>query len=553
LTGYVDTDNGEPVTLSPLADEHHWFLERAITGMLAVAEELGDDQVNARPELPGANSAFGLVTHCLGVVEYWVGHVVAGRPSDRDRAAEFTATGAVVDLRAAVERGLAQLRTDLAAFDPAAPPRAEPDSAFLGPDRTLTQHGVLLHVLEELAQHHGQLEVLRDALRTDRAEPPFAPSLDWLRAKRGVKWHRPGGGVLPAWVADMDFPVAAPIRSAVLGALDRGDVGYPDWPAHPLAEPFAARMAQRFGWTPDPAHVRGLTDVIQGLQVVTELATSLGDGVVLTVPNYPPFLASVPRQGRRVVPLHLERAGSSWRWDLERLERELGDARLLLLVNPHNPSGRVFTPAELTELADFVLRHDLLVLSDEIHADLVHPGYEHVPFASLGDEIAARTVTLTSATKAFNIAGLRCAVAHVGPDELRARWDDQPPDLLGAVNILGVEATRAAWTQGDQWLAEVRAHLAAQRDRLTARLASLPVEYIPPEATYLAWLDWAPAALGEDAAAYLRRAARVELSPGPEFGGRPEQARLNFATSTEVLDEILARIGTAVERAALRS
>ena len=525
------------------ADEHYWFTERALLGMLAIAEQLGDERVCARPELPGANSAYGLVTHCLGVLEYWAGHLVAGRTIERDRPAEFAATGSVAQLRAAVQAGLAQFRADLAGFDPTAPPRFPTDAAFLGPERELTQNGVLLHVLEELAQHHGHLEVLRDALVGNRpAQPPFAPSIDWLQAKQGVKWHRPGPDRLPAWVADMDFPVAEPIRAAITAALDRGDLGYPDWPQHPLAEPFAQRMSTRFGWTPDPAHVRGLTDVIQGLQIVTELVTSPGDGVVLAVPNYPPFLASVPRQGRQIVPLALD----DGRWDLARLERDLATtgAPLLLLVNPHNPSGRVFTRDELEQLADLALRRDLLVVSDEIHADLTYDGYQHVPFASLSPEVAARTVTLTSATKAYNIAGLRAAVAHVGPDELRARWDACPPDLFGAVNVLGVEATRAAWEQGDGWLAAVRSHLAEQRARLGARLASLPVRYVPPQATYLAWLEFPE--LPGDAAEFFRRAG-VELSAGPEYGGRPSQARLNFATSAAVLEEILDRMASVLE------
>jgi len=441
---------------------------------------------------------------------------------------------------------LTRFRADLARCDPAAAPRNPADSAFLGPDRELTQNGVLLHVLEELAQHHGQLEVLRDTLRIDLrreqpVQPPFAPDLDWLRAKRGVKWQRPGPDVLPAWVADMDFPMAEPIRAAVAAAVDRGDLGYPDWPEHPLAQPFADRMATRYGWSPDPVHVRGLTDLIQGVQIVTELATRPGDGVVLAVPNYPPFLATFPRHERRIVPLPVD----DGRLALERLGADV-DARLMLLVNPHNPTGRAYTRAELEAVAEFALRHDLLVVSDEIHADLAYEGHPHVPFASLGAEVAARTVTLTSATKAFNIAGLRCAVAHVGPADLRARWDAMPPDLFGAVNVLGVEATRAAWELGDPWLAGVRAHLADQRARLTTGLAGLPVRYRPPEATYLAWLDWPT--LPQDAHAFFRRAG-VELSAGPDFGGRPSQVRLNFATSAAVLDEILDRITTAVSAA----
>jgi cystathionine beta-lyase len=159
-----------------------------------------------------------------------------------------------------------------------------------------------------------------------------------------------------------------------------------------------------------------------------------------------------------------------------------------------------------------------------------------------------RTVTVTSATKAFNIAGLRAAVAHVGPDSLRAAWDDQPPDLFGATNVLGVEATRAAWRDGGDWLAATVEHLRAQRDHLIDRLADLPgVTMRRPEAGYLAWLDCSAAGIDGDPADFFRQHARVELSPGPDFGpGNEHFARLNFATSRAVLDEIVDRMAGAL-------
>jgi len=535
-------------------EEYLWYVGRALHEMLSIAAELGDGRVCIRPTLPGANTAYGLITHCLGVADYWLGALIAGRVVERDRAAEFAATGTVASLIHAVTAAITQMGTDLRSLESATPPRTEPDPSFLGPRRPLSQAGVLLHVLEELAQHHGQLEVLRDVLllQQDVVQPPdpqrqFEPPLGWLRGKRGVKWHRPGADVVPAWVADMDFPVAEPIREAITATLDRGDLGYPDWPVNPLAEPFAARMATRHGWNADPGHVRTLTDVIQGLQIVTELATEPGDGIVVALPNYPPFLASVPGQQRRLLPLYVEQVDDSWRWDLARLDRDLDqhNAKVVLLVNPHNPTGRVLTRAELTDLAQLVLRRNLLVISDEIHADLT-PRHHHIPFASLHPDVARRTVTLTSATKAFNIAGLRCAVAHIGPDDLRRRWDAQAPDARGAINVLGVEATRAAWLDGDTWLDGVRAHLTAQRSRLNTRLQPLPVHFIPPEATYLAWLDWTDARLNADVTAFFREHAGVELAAGPNYGGTPNHTRLNFATSTAVLDEVLNRISALV-------
>ena len=279
------------------------------TGWRRSLIELGDELVVNRPDLPGANTPYGLVTHCLGVLDYWAGHVIAGRPVQRDRAAEFRARGTVADLIAQIDAARRRLRSTCPQSRRRR--RRATSRTRISSDRTATldQGGVLLHILEELAQHRGQLEVLRDVLLAAApagAGSPFDPPMSWLRAKRGVKWRRPGPDQLPAWVADMDFPVAPPIRSAIIDAVDRGDLGYPDWPApHPLAMPFADRMRQRFGWNADPEHVRGLTDVIQGLQIVLDLATEPGDGVVLQEPNYRPFRLAVPTMQRQAVQLHV--------------------------------------------------------------------------------------------------------------------------------------------------------------------------------------------------------------------------------------------------------
>jgi bifunctional pyridoxal-dependent enzyme with beta-cystathionase and maltose regulon repressor activities len=541
-------------------DDYLYFVERAVRGMSEIVTALGDDLCVRRPELPGANTPYGLLTHCLGVMAYWGGHLVAGREIVRDRAGEFDATGTAAELQARVDEALEQLRANVHLLAPSSPPVHEPAAWALGPDRPLTQSAALVHLYEELAQHHGQLQVLRDALRATPPpvpEPPVAPSdfdnvpIDWLRAKKGVKWQRPGNELIPAWVADMDYPVAPPIRAAIEATLDRGDLGYPDWPRHPLAEPFSARMYGRYGWSPNPDHVRGVTDLIQALQIVISLASRPGDGVVVHTPNYPPFLATVAKMGRTLVPAQLQPDGaSSWTWDHDRLEADLARARakVLLLVNPHNPTGRVFTKTELQRIAELAERHDLIVVSDEIHAELTHRPHQHVPFASLDRRTAERTVTVTSATKAFNIAGLRTAVAHVGPARLRTEWDAQPPDLFGAINVLGVEATLAAWSAGDEWLTALASHLRDQRDRLTTRLADVPgVTMRRPEAGYLAWLDCSAADLPDDPATWFRRHAGIELSPGPEFGpGNDQYARLNFATTTALLDDIVDRIARSL-------
>ena len=534
--------------------DYLYFVDRALLGMTAILVELGDDLVVSRPAAPEGNTPYGLVTHCLGVIEYWAGHVIAGREARRDRTAEFRARGTVDQLTAQIDAARLRLEADVAGVEWTAPPRYRPDPRFQGPERVLSQGGVLLHIHEELAQHRGQLEILRDLL-VAAAEPQddplrFDPPMSWLRAKRGVKWQRPGPSQLPVWVADMDFPVAPVIRSAIIDAVERGDLGYPDWPApHPLAEPFANRMKRRFDWNPDPAHVRGLTDVIQGLQIVLDLATEPGDGVVLQEPNYRPFRTAVPGVQRRAVQLHVLADGDTWRLDLDRLNRELfaEAARVLLLVNPHNPTGRVLRRDELEALADIAARHDLLVVTDEIHADLVYSPAAHIPFASLGPDVAARTVTLTSATKAFNIAGLRTAVAHIGPAWLRERWDAEPPDLFGAAGVLGVEATLAAWSGGGEWLDEAVAHLHRNRDRLMNGLARVEgVRMRAPEASYLAWVDCSGARPGIDVAALLRDEVALYTSPGPDYGGPPDWVRLNFAMSTTLLDDMISRVARAM-------
>jgi cystathionine beta-lyase len=223
---------------------------------------------------------------------------------------------------------------------------------------------------------------------------------------------------------------------------------------------------------------------------------------------------------------------------------------VLLLCHPHNPTGRVWTRAELEALAALALERDWLVLSDEIHADLTHPGATFVPFAALGPEVAARTITFSSASKAFNVAGLRCAVAHFGSQDLFDRFERHlPAHVRGGIGILSQHAMAAAWREGDAWLNEVKALLDRQRRRLLERVQrELPeLRLRLPEATYLAWLDLSALGLSPTPAEFLRRRAQVALSDGAAFGkGFEQYARLNFATSPALLDEIIDRMVRAI-------
>lgn len=374
-----------------------------------------------------------------------------------------------------------------------------------------------------------------------------------LHRRPGLKWRRYGGDVLPAWVADMDFPVPPPVREALVELIEAGDLGYPDWrQGSPLREAFAERMSARHGWDPEPARVREVTDIIQGVQLALSLGSDEGDAVAMLTPSYPPFLETLHQMRRRLVPIPFEETGEGWGFDAERAEADVAAAscRALLLVNPHNPTGRMLTAPELTALGEIAERHDLVVVADEVHAELAYDGRRHVPFAGLGPSLERRSVTLTSATKSFNLAGIRCAVAHFGSDELLAGHDRAPSALYGTPSVLGVEATLAAWRHGDGWLAEVVAYLDGNRRRLAERLAveTPALRWRPPEATYLAWLDCSATKLGSDPAKALLDRARVALASGNDFGpGGSGFARLNFATSRAVLDRIIDRLVTAVQ------
>ncbi|KAB8181401.1 MalY/PatB family protein [Microbispora catharanthi] len=387
---------------------------------------------------------------------------------------------------------------------------------------------------------------------------PFAHvDVDRLRSGYGVKWGSLAPGVLGAWVADMDFGVPPAVRECVIRLAEREDFGYPFWRGEdPVAEAFAERMAARHGWTPRPGRVRVLTDLIQILQVMVEHATRPGDGVAIHVPSYPPFLASIARAGRRIVPLPMTRTGNGWGFAAEGLADRLRAAgcRMLVLVNPHNPTGRVFTREELEALAEAAEELDLVVVSDEIHADLAYAPHRHVPFASLGPATAARTITATSATKTFNIAGLRCAVAHVGHDGVWEALSRMSYDYFGTPAVVGRAATVAAWRESADWHADLMRTLERNRRTVERWAADLPWDlgYHSPQATYLSWFDFTGTPLGGVAPAErLEREAGVKLAEGAEFAQETPVdtagfARLNFATSPTVLDEILGRITAAV-------
>jgi cysteine-S-conjugate beta-lyase len=378
---------------------------------------------------------------------------------------------------------------------------------------------------------------------------PRRPIVDLTdeQARRALplKWGVPDD-VLPAWVAETDYAVDPVVMEAVQQALADGVTGYPrEWDPE-LAEAYAGWSARHFGWAPEPEAVRPVVDVTAGVRLALDVLSGPG-GVVYPTPGYNAQFGLASVTGREEVRLDVPATAERADIDLDRLDRLFADgAQTLILTQPHNPWGRVFTRAELEGVRDVVVRHGARVVSDEIHAPLVLPGAEHVSYLSI-DGTHDHAVAIVAASKAFNTAGLRCAQLVVPDPAARARLDAEPMSRNDSWSPLGVVAARAAYDLGDPWLASLVERLDQQRSLLGDLLAEhLPdVRMRPLEATYLAWLD-ASAYGHDDAAAVALERGRVQVSPGESYApGTTGHVRLNIATSPDRLTEIVERLAKA--------
>lgn len=378
---------------------------------------------------------------------------------------------------------------------------------------------------------------------------PDVPELAALSLRRSAKWRTYAPDVLPMHVAESDLPTAEPIRAVLAEMVQRGDFGY----AVPgdLPEVYADFAAWRYGQRLDPAAVHLVGDVSQGIYIALRLLLRPGDGVVICPPVYHPFFGTIPAAGCRVVSVPLRRAAGRYDLDLPALEAAFAaGARAFLLCSPHNPVGRLWSRSDLTAVADLAERYDVLVVADEIHAPLTYDGVRFVPFASVDSAGAAHAVTLASASKAWNLAGLKTALAITGSPELRRRWADVPELAPVAAGILGVAAARCAFADGRAWLDEAVTQLQSSRDHLVALLtATMPgIAMSPPEASYLAWLDCRRLGLGPDPAARFLDRGRVALDAGVRFGDIEGIgfARFNFGTSRALVAEGVTRMAAAL-------
>jgi cystathionine beta-lyase len=342
------------------------------------------------------------------------------------------------------------------------------------------------------------------------------------------------------FVAEMDYDLGPPVAAALHAAISRSDTGYAP-PSAELGRAYAGFASRRWGWEVDPAGVTGVTDVGVGVIEVLRTRVRPGDVVAISPPVYPPFFDWAPEASARLLSVPL----SGGRLDLAALERVFAThPAAYVLSNPHNPVGRVHTADELTALVRLARLYGVLLISDEIHAPLVLPGAAFTPLLSVAGA-AEVAVAVVSASKAFNLAGLKCAALVTASDRMAALVGRMPAEVRERTGHLGVIASIAAFTEGDSWLADLLGTLAARRQQLADLLATrLPdVRWTPPEATYLAWLDCS--AWGEDASPAARFLAegRVAVEPGTRFGAAGAGfVRLNYATSPEILDEAVARM-----------
>jgi cystathionine beta-lyase len=372
-------------------------------------------------------------------------------------------------------------------------------------------------------------------------------SLAQLAKRKSHKWREYPPDVLPAFVAEMDYMVAEPIAAAVRDALALGDTGYPY--VGELGEAFAFFAARRLGWAVDPARVFPIPDVMTGISEVLAAITPPGSGVVLNPPVYGPFFLRLGYLRRRIVEAPLRRADDgSYDLDFDALDRALAesDVSAYLLCNPHNPLGQVWRKDQLLTVADLCQRHDVALMVDEIHAPLVLPGAEHVPFATLDHPMAERAYTFNSASKGWNIAGLKCGITVAGSADSAAMLTERWEALLASHH--GVLASVAAFTKSLDWLDAVIAQLDQNR-ALLARLLTeqLPeVGYVPGAASFLAWLDCRKLGFGDDPAVQFLAKGRVALTSGPYFGTQGAGfARLNIGTSAELVTEAVRRMSMA--------
>jgi cysteine-S-conjugate beta-lyase len=374
------------------------------------------------------------------------------------------------------------------------------------------------------------------------------------RNSDSIKWNYYPADALPMWVADMDFKSPPAIIDALRARADHGLFGYTKGEMD-LPATIVGWCKRRYNWDVSRDEVVMLPGLVSGLNIVARAFGAVGDSTITFTPVYPPFLSSAAEQGMTAiqVPMTPVYTGATLRYeiDFDAFEKAITPrTRMFVMCHPQNPAGREFTREELTRLGEICLRHKLLICSDEIHGDLMLDGRKHAPFATMSPEIADSCVTLMAPSKTFNVPGLGCSFAVVKNPQLRQRMKSAMSGIIPHVNIFGLVACEAAFTQCDDWLTELQAYLTANRNVMTQYLAErIPsIKTTVAEATYLAFFDVRETGIPGDPFTYLLNTAKVATNAGPMFGkGGEGYVRFNFgcprATLLQALDRIAESLG----------
>ena len=382
------------------------------------------------------------------------------------------------------------------------------------------------------------------------------------RDTNSIKWNQYPADVLPLWVADMDFLTPEPIRDALHQMLNRGVLGYEFIKRH-TKEVVAARMERLYGWQVDPDWVVSTTGVVSGFNIAARAICKPGDGVLIHTPVYNMFYTLYKHLNlvQQSAPIDLTVDGSVLQpsLDMERFAQAFhsnnAKTRMFLFCHPHNPLGKVFTREELQSMAEICLQNEAIIVSDEIHSELLLDSSKHIPTATLSPEVADKTIALIAASKTFNTAGLFCAFAIIPNAELRARYLQANDEITGHVSSMGLVASEAAFSgKCDDWLEELRLYLQGNRDFVIEYLTeNFPdAKFTIPQATYLQWIDFSEyvksGRMDKLPFDFFLEKARVALSNGKVFGeGCENFVRLNFASPRQMVAEALERMLLALK------
>jgi len=375
---------------------------------------------------------------------------------------------------------------------------------------------------------------------------PFGKSVDRSQSD-SIKWKRYGDrDIIPMWVADMDFAIAEEIVDAIKVRADHAVLGYGSH-SQELDQLIVQHCQTHYNWAIQPEWIVMTPGVVKGLNIARAITLSQGKKAGTTaLPVYPHLMKSSPILAFENQTFFTRPKDNNWELDIEALESSIThDTGLMLFCNPHNPIGKVYNRDELEGIAQVCVKHNLIMCSDDVHCDLILNGKQHIPIASLNEDIANLSITLMAPSKTFNIAGLDCAFAIIPNATLRKQYSDYLFGLVGHVNILGTQAAIAAFKYGEPWRQKLIPYLQGNHQLIMDRIEKMDgITMRPSEATYLAWLNVADLKL-DNPQKYFEQFG-VGMSAGAEFGDN-DYVRLNFGCQRQLLNEALDRIELAVK------